>query len=108
MVIKIETCPTCNQVIVPTGIQLPRVKREIFEAIRRRPNVSAEALRQIIWGADPNGGPSSRTIVHTHVAQMNQLLRPHGLTVRSEAGFYRIKMITAPANRGSSTHGLQG
>jgi hypothetical protein len=88
-----KTCPTCNQPVVPTGIRLPRIKRVIFEAIRNRQNVTAEGLRQIVWGADPNGGPASRSIVHVHIGQMNQLLRSHGLTVRSERGFYRIRTI---------------
>jgi hypothetical protein len=88
------SCSTCGQVIVPEGICLPRVKREIFAAIRNRPDITAEGLRQIVWGADPNGGPSSRTIIHTHVAQMNVLLRRYGLMVRSEGGFYKIKAVS--------------
>ena len=88
-----ETCPACGQVIAPTGLHLPRVKMQIYEAVRRRPGITPAALRDVVWGLDPNGGPESRTILHTHISQLNILLRPHGIEVRSAGGGYSIRSV---------------
>src|SRR6516165_1020091 len=87
-------CSSCGQPVIPTGIRLPRIKREIFEAVRRRPNITAAALRDVVWGADPNGGPESRTILHVHVSQLNRLLAPYGIEIRSAGGGYSIRAVS--------------
>lgn len=76
------TCPRCGQPIVPDGLVLPRVKRHIFEAIRRRPGIDAETLRGLVWtGAD--GGPENRATLHAHINQLNRKwLAPHGLMIK--------------------------
>jgi len=88
---QIEVCPTCQQVIPPEGLRLPRIKRIIFEAVQRRPDISAAELRDIVWADDPNGGPEDRKCLHVHVSQMNRLLAPHGIMVRSQGGGYRVR-----------------
>jgi len=88
-----KTCPACGQVVAPTGLHLPRVKTQIYEAVRRRPGITPAALRDVVWGLDPNGGPESRTILHTHVSQLNTLLRPHGIEIRSAGGGYSIRSV---------------
>jgi hypothetical protein len=84
-------CPTCGSPIVPEGLQLPPTKARILEAVRRRPDISAEELRGIVWADDPNGGPEDRKVLHVHVSQLNHLLAPHGIVVRSQGGGYRIR-----------------
>ena len=91
MKLKPKICPTCNQPIVPEGLQLPRTKARILEIVRRRPDISAEDLRTAVWADDPNGGPEDRKVLHVHVAQLNKLLEPHGLMVRSQGGGYRVR-----------------
>ena len=88
-----ETCPACGQVIAPTGLHLPRVKMQIYEAVRRRPGITPAALRDVVWGLDPNGGPESRTILHTHISQLNRLLAPYKIEIRSAGGGYRIRSV---------------
>jgi len=89
-----EICPTCHQVIAPEGLQLPRIKAQIYEAVRRRPGITPAALRDVLYGLDPNGGPESRTILHTHIAQLNLLLRPRGIEIRSSGGGYRVRSVS--------------
>jgi hypothetical protein len=70
---------------------LPAIKQRIFEAVKRRPGISAEELRVIVWADDPNGGPEDRKVLHVHVNQLNQLLAAHGIMVRSQGGGYQIR-----------------
>jgi hypothetical protein len=88
-----KTCPACGQVIIPDRLRLPPIKRRIFEAVQRRPDISAEELRCIVWADDPNGGPEDLKCLHVHVAQLNALLRPLGLMVRSQGGGYRVRRM---------------
>ena len=89
-----NTCPTCGQALPPAGLALPKTKRRILDAVQRRPGIDAEALRAIVWGDDPNGGPESAKCLHAHVWQLNEKLAPLGLAVRgSVSGGYRLKAI---------------
>jgi hypothetical protein len=83
-------CPTCQQVIPPEGLRLPPIKRRIYDAVQRHPDINAEELRCLVWADDPNGGPEDRKVLHVHVSQLNHLLAPHGVMVRSQGGGYRI------------------
>jgi len=47
-----------------------------------------------VWGLDPNGGPESRTILHTHISQLNRILLPHGIEIRSAGGGYSIRAVS--------------
>jgi hypothetical protein len=62
--------------------------------VRRRPGVSADTLREIVWADDPNGGPEDRKVLHVHIHQLNRLLAPCGIVVRAPFGVgagYRIR-----------------
>ena len=95
MLTKTNICPTCGSPIVPEGLQLPKTKARILEAVRRRPDISAEELRCLVWADDPNGGPEDRKVLHVHVSQLNHLLEPYGIRVRSQGGGYRIRSSTS-------------
>lgn len=88
-----DICSCCGQIIPPKGLRLPRIKRAIYDAVQKRPGISAEALRSLIWDG-PDGGPECRHTIFVHVAQLNNLLRPHGLCVRSEGGGYRFRSVS--------------
>src|SRR6516165_7664467 len=89
-----KTCPACGQVVAPTGLRLPRIKAQIYEAVRQHPDISAEELRCLVWADDPNGGPEDRKVLHVHVSQLNHLLEPYGIMVRSQGGGYRIRSVS--------------
>jgi hypothetical protein len=90
-----KICPTCNQPIVPEGLRLPPIKVRILGAVRRRPGITAQELRDWVWADDIDGGPLTDTkCLHVHVAQLNTLLRPQGITVRSEGGGYYVKVVS--------------
>ena len=89
-----QICPTCRQVIAPTGLRLPRIKQIIFETVRKRPGLSAEQLRCAVWADDPSGGPEDRKVLHVHVNQLNRLLAPHGIRVRNQGGGYRVRSVS--------------
>jgi hypothetical protein len=88
------TCPHCGQPIAPTGLRLPPIKSRIYEAVRRRPGISAEELRGLVWNG-PDGGPENIKCLHVHVHQLNNLLAPHGIMVRSQGGGYQIRSASS-------------
>src|SRR5262249_24953832 len=86
-------CKACGQpVIQPSELPpLSPIKRRIFDAVRRRPGITAQELRDWVWADDIDGGPLTNTkCLHVHVAQLNTLLRPFGIAVRSQGGGYQI------------------
>jgi hypothetical protein len=93
-------CFTCGSPIVPASFRsrLPKTKQRIFDAVRRRPGISAEALCDAIWADDIDGGPlSGRKNIHVHVHQLNKLIAPHGIAVRaSKWAGYRILALQPP------------
>jgi hypothetical protein len=90
---KPDICAACGQPIAPAGLRLPPIKQRIYEAVQRHPDISAEELRCLVWADDPNGGPEDRKTLHVHVSQLNQLLTPYGVMVRSQGGGYRIRSV---------------
>jgi len=91
---QIEVCQTCGQVIPPTGLRLPKIKQRIYDAVQRRPDITAEELRCVVWADDPAGGPEDRKVLHVHVSQLNRTLAVHGIMVRSQGGGYRIRSVS--------------
>ena len=90
-------CESCGQpVIVSSELPpLPPIKQRILDAVRRRPGITAQELRDWVWADDLDGGPLTDTkCLHVHVAQLNALLRPLGIVVRSEGGGYRIRSVS--------------
>src|SRR5262249_34346381 len=61
---RTKKCPHCGQILVPDGLALPPVKRRILDAVKRRPGITAEDLRALVWADDPNGGPENRKAIH--------------------------------------------
>jgi hypothetical protein len=89
-------CEACGQpVIIASELPpLPPIKQLIFDAVRRRPGIAAQELRDRIWADDPDGGPLTDTkCLHVHVAQLNALLCPLGICVRSQGGGYQILSV---------------
>jgi len=87
-------CDACGQpVLVRSELPpLPPIKQRILDAVRRRPGITAQELRNWIWADDPDGGPLTDTkCLHVHVSQLNNLLAPLGVCVRSQRGGYFVK-----------------
>jgi hypothetical protein len=93
----ITICRACG---LPVGSdpqlpQLPKTKERILVAVRRRPGITAEDLRAIVWDG-PDGGPEDRKVLHVHVHQLNRLIAPLGIVVRAQkggVGGYRIRAL---------------
>ena len=90
---KPDICSHCGQPIVPPVPDLTPIKQRILDTVKRRPGISAEELRTIVWD-DPSGGPECRHTIFVHISQLNRTLALHGLTMRSEGGGYRIRSVS--------------
>jgi len=90
-------CPTCGAPIVSAELTLPPIKKCILDAVRRRPGITAEQLRGIVWARDPNGGPECRHALYVHIYSLNKLLAPLGAVraPRPCTGGYRLVAIDA-------------
>jgi hypothetical protein len=44
-----EICPTCGSPIVPPVPDLTPIKQRILDVVKRRPGISAEELRSLVW-----------------------------------------------------------
>ena len=88
-------CDACGQPMLMLRSELPSllpIKQRILEIVRRRPGITAQELRDWVWADDTDGGPLTDTkCLHVHVAQLNALLRPFGIAVRSQGGGYQIR-----------------
>jgi hypothetical protein len=90
--VHITCCPGCGRPVPRDDLDLPRIKRRIYDAVSRHPGISAEHLRRLIWADDPNGGPENFKLIHVHVHQLNRRLRPYGIEVRgSVSGGYHLR-----------------
>jgi hypothetical protein len=89
-------CEACGQpVLVHSELPpLTPTQQTIFDIVRKRPGVSAEQLRGLVWQHDPSGGPECRNTIFVHLGGLNARLRSIGITVRSEGGSYRIRSVT--------------
>jgi hypothetical protein len=91
--VHIECCPTCGQPKLTGDLLLPPVKKRLLEIVRRRPGITAEELRSLIW-TGPDGGPENSKCLHVHVHQLNRLLAPLGLVIRgSVSGGYQMRAL---------------
>ena len=66
-------------------LNLPLIERRIFEAVQQ--GISTEELRRRVQADDSE----ERKLLHLRIARLNTLLRPHGITIRSEGGIYRTR-----------------
>jgi hypothetical protein len=86
-------CEACGQPVLirPELPPLPPIKQRILDAVRRWPGISTQALRDAAWRDDPDGGPLTDTkCLHVHVSQLNALIAPLGIAIRSQNGGYQI------------------
>ena len=89
-------CPSCGRVIASAldDLALPRLKKRLLDIVSSRPGIDAETLRELLWADDPNGGPEDRKVLHVHISQLNNLLRPRGFQVRGHVSYgYRVEGI---------------
>jgi len=79
-------CQTCHQPIAPAQLELPRIKQRILDAVRARPGISAERLRDLVWQDDASGGPLCHHTLYVHINQLNKLIARYGIAVRAPRG----------------------
>jgi len=83
----VELCPTCNRPVPEhTTERLSRTKELIYQFINRHPDCSASDVWNHIYGHDANGGPNTMNIVSVHVSQINKVIAPLGLKIKSTMG----------------------
>jgi hypothetical protein len=70
-------------------LTLPPIERRIFEAVQHHPGISAEELRRQVQADNSE----DRKHLHLCIARLNTLLRPHGITVRSEGGLFQMRAV---------------
>lgn len=87
MVAKPKTCPCCGAVVLDSVI-FPRakVKQAILEYIRAHPGANAAEIISSVYQLDPNGGPSTLSVINVHIHQMRPRLAREGLTIRGYHG----------------------
>jgi hypothetical protein len=92
---NIICCPGCGRPVPRGDLDLPHVKRRIFDLVNQRPGISAERLCELVWADDPSGGPESgRKAIHVHVNQLNRRLASFGIAVRgSLTAGYRLVVL---------------
>ena len=88
-------CRCCGQPLPPqerAGVHLPAKKAAIFDTIDRHPGITALGIIANCW---PD--KMSVKVVHSHVAQINDLMAGTGVKIRgekrggwNEPGGYRI------------------
>jgi DNA-binding response OmpR family regulator len=77
---------------VGDDLELPRIKRKIFDYVSGHPGASAERLREVVWADDQDGGPETLKAIHVHINQLNRRLAPYRVRIRgSVSGGYRIQ-----------------
>jgi hypothetical protein len=93
--VSITCCPGCGRPVPRGDLDLPHVKRRIFDLVNQRPGISAERLCELVWADDPSGGPESgRKAIHVHVNQLNRRLASFGIAVRgSLTAGYRLVVL---------------
>src|SRR5262249_7305470 len=94
---RAAVCPTCGRPIAPAEPALPPIKRRILAVVNKRPGITAEQLRGIVWAHDSAGGPETFKVIQVHIWQLNNLLAPLGIAVRGGSNGYRL--ISTPAGR---------
>jgi len=90
---QVTSCSQCDQPIAPTGLRLPLIEERIYEAVRRRPGITAQELRARVGDT----ASASTKGLHIHVAQLNSMLAPFRVMVRSQGGGYQIIRDTSHA-----------
>ena len=82
---NVRRCQCCGQPLLPPPVKmrLSPQQRRIYEAVRQFPRTT-EQLHELLYGADPNGGPLAGTkTIHVVVSQINRRLRPYGVKLRN-------------------------
>lgn len=99
-------CACCGQTLpddMPEGLVLRGKRRAIYEAVRRAGShgIDARRLWALLYGNDPNGGPTYRNIISVHIAHVNHALIPFsqklwsGPTGNGCHGIYRLVRLNA-------------
>lgn len=90
-------CPTCGQGIpggeapieALTDAKVPKQQREILRILVGcyPRDIGVEALIEIIWGNDPDGGPlDPRSVINTQLCRLRPAILKYGWTIPRRGG----------------------
>jgi hypothetical protein len=83
-----KVCSQCGHPLAdPDRYGLYPTQRRVFDVIARsgRAGVTRRDILALAWAEDPNGGPSTPTVVSVHVRAINLKIAPHGLVIVCDA-----------------------
>lgn len=91
-------CPCCARPLPPTIVVTGTKRREVFDYIRRcgGRGVTRTQIFEYLYGADPNGGPDSGSIISVIIWHLNRQIKPQGWIVRGTGGqgsVYQLKRV---------------
>ena len=100
MILKEGICPTCGAA-TPSDLLADKLvgkQRAIYEAVLSAgtAGISRDGILQQVYGHDPNGGPSSLSLVSVTIRVINRKIRDDGYMLQGTpgpGGRYRVRKI---------------
>lgn len=92
-----DTDPAVRARAIVEEIPLGRRQRRIVELYLKRFGrwVSTDALLDVLWDDDPDGGPvTARQTLAVQIHHIRRRLRPHGLTIEGHSSGNRRLLFT--------------
>jgi hypothetical protein len=87
---KVRVCECCGHPVPPAGVEatLPPVQRRMFRAVQRSgaAGIATADLMDAVYGDDPDGGPTWRTVLPTTKSHMAPRLAAFGLRIHATRG----------------------
>jgi hypothetical protein len=94
-----QICPTCHRPLAPELAVNGPVRQRIVDVVANRPDgITRGELIDIIYSADPNGGPSTPNTISVLVHLANQQLAQQGYRIaaawRGRGSRYRLVRLS--------------
>jgi hypothetical protein len=96
-------CPCCGRPYPPLLVVSGHIRQRIVNLVASRPDgITTREIFDLVYAADPNGGPTSR-VIPSLVHYANKQLRPQGYeiypTSRGRGARYALRVFNADAKR---------
>jgi|SRR6516165_10468089 hypothetical protein len=93
-----QICPTCLRPLAPKLAVNGPVRQRIVDIVANRPDgITRGELIDIIYSADPNGGPATPNTISVLIHLANQQLLEQGYRIeaawRGRGGRYRLMRV---------------
>jgi hypothetical protein len=95
---RLQTCPTCHRPLAPELAVNGPVRQRLVDIVANRPDgITRAELIDIIYAADPNGGPETPNTISVLVHLANHQLTKQGYRIeaawRGRGGRYRLVKV---------------